>query len=566
MRYVLLLMLLSCTAQASITPDKPPFALTIEQTKAWQPDSSLASEANRATEPLAPRRFALLPAQPDHKLTQARVLYAPDGMNNFANYLDTQSTFNLYSFTQWSQIDVLNWFAGTADLNVQIPARPWVDTAHKNGVKVIGSVFLAVARWGGNAETVEALLEQDAAGHFIVADKLIAIARYYGFDGWLINQETDLTAVKDSNNELIDGKQDLARGRQLATKVKAFVSYLTRHAPAGMEIHWYDAMVESGEVHWQNMLNATNAMYLEDNGRVSDAIFINYWWDRDMVLASRDQAIALGRSPYDVFMGADLWPNRNAQRAFSKTRWLTSLEQNGQPLTSLALFAPNFNYNFSGNEHTPAMADFSRHPDNVQAFYAAQHRLFAGDDANLATRDKEGFVGVGAIYPAKSAIQLPLSTSFNTGQGKAWFEKGKKQSGEWTDMARQDVLPTWQFAIQGQHQLDVRFDFTSAFDGGSSLLVTGDAEQARLPLFQFSTQSQPLSTMAVTYQSNQPVSVYLVFDDGSEQRVTLPASADWTRHTAPVALEANQQITRAGLIINNAQGLSLRLGKWEIGR
>jgi endo-beta-N-acetylglucosaminidase D len=193
-------------------------------------------------------------------------------MNNFANYLTAQPQFNLYNFTHWSQIDVLNWFAGTADLTVQIPARPWVDTAHKNGVKVIGSVFLGIAQWGGNPDTVEALLEQDPQGRFILADKLIQIADYYGFDGWLMNQETDLTAVKDAQNQLVKGKKDPERGRDLARRLLAFMQYLTANAPQGMEIHWYDSMLASGEVRWQNQLNAKNQQFLQAHVPSADAI------------------------------------------------------------------------------------------------------------------------------------------------------------------------------------------------------------------------------------------------------------------------------------------------------
>ena len=164
----------------ALQPDQPPFALTIKQAKNWSPQADTASADNVSQVALARRISAPLPGQQQLD-TQAKVLYAPDGMNNFANYLKMQPQFNLYNFTHWSQIDVLNWFAGTADLTVQIPARPWVDTAHKNGVKVIGSVFLGIAQWGGNPDTVEALLDQDQQGRFILADKLLQIAGYYGF-------------------------------------------------------------------------------------------------------------------------------------------------------------------------------------------------------------------------------------------------------------------------------------------------------------------------------------------------------------------------------------------------
>jgi endo-beta-N-acetylglucosaminidase D len=169
----------------TIQPDQPPFALTLAQLKSWSTQSPLAAADNVSQQPLV-RRFVAPLARNSSAVVQdhqARVLYAPDGMNNFANYLTAQPKFNLYNFTHWAQIDVLNWFAGTADLTVQIPARPWVDTAHKNGVKVIGSVFLGIAQWGGNPDTVEMLLQQDAEGRFVMAHQLVALAQYYGFDG-----------------------------------------------------------------------------------------------------------------------------------------------------------------------------------------------------------------------------------------------------------------------------------------------------------------------------------------------------------------------------------------------
>lgn len=34
------------------------------------------------------------------------------------------------------------------------------------------------------------MLEKDAEGHYIAADKLIEIAQYYGFDGYIFNAES----------------------------------------------------------------------------------------------------------------------------------------------------------------------------------------------------------------------------------------------------------------------------------------------------------------------------------------------------------------------------------------
>ncbi|GAA0340239.1 hypothetical protein GCM10009092_00930 [Bowmanella denitrificans] len=547
---------------ASIQSSQPPFALTIEQTRNWSPEAATASRDNVSNVALARRFSAPLPGQQG---SAAKVLYAPDGMNNFANYLRAQPQFNLYNFTHWSQIDVLNWFAGTADLTVQIPARPWVDTAHKNGVKVIGSVFLGVAQWGGNADTVAALLEQDSQGRFILADKLIEIASFYGFDGWLINQETDLTAVKDADNQLVKDQRDPQRGRELASRMLAFMQYLTANAPQGMEIHWYDSMLASGEVRWQNQLNDNNQAFLQDQVRSSDAIFLNYWWNQQMVQSSVAKAREIGRSPFDVYVGADLWPSRNAQRAFSRYQWLDWLFEDGQALASIALFAPNVNYNFDGEAHTPAFSQFDNDAQDEAAFYASEVRLFAGDDLNLASLDKDGWKGIGAYLPVKSTITaLPLVTSFNTGQGKVWMENGDKRGGPWTDMSRQDLLPTWQFAHNGP--LSLHFDFDQVFAGGSSLAIQADkgmAGQARL----FATELMMTSSTRlklVTKGDAQGLALSLQTADGQSMTLAIKSSTNWATQRFELAELAGKKLTAIGLQTDGGQPLQAYLGHLEL--
>ena len=536
--------------QVQILHDQPPFALTIAQLKQWTPQSKLASAANISRQPLA-RRFVapLLPESRQDRL--AKVLYAPDGMNNFGNYLQAQPKFNLYNFSHWAQIDVLNWFAGTADLTVQIPARPWVDTAHKNGVKVIGSVFLGIAQWGGSADTVEKLLEQDGQGRFLLAHQLVAIAQYYGFDGWLMNQETDLTAVKDAQNQLVKGQKDPKRGAELAARMLAFMQYLTAIAPQGMEIHWYDSMIADGRVRWQNALNEKNQQYLQQGQTASaDAMFLNYWWNASMVQQTAAKALQLGRSRYEVYIGADLWPSRPAQRAFTQTQWLdwlfmpqaaaVSPLMHSQAYGSIALFAPNVNFNFSGepaNSETaqpayPAFSHFAENSQDHRRFYQTEQRLFAGDDLNSAVVDPNGWAGLSKYLPAKSVISsLPFVSSFNTGQGQHWFVQGRKTGSAWSDISLQDIAPSWQFAVSGSAKVAIHYDFDQAWQGGSSLLIesstAGDADialyQTQLRLNHHSKLNLVFQPVSASSQAElQQVQLYLQFADGD--RVLIPLS------------------------------------------
>ena len=69
--------------------------------------------------------------------TNAKILYSPDGMDNFGPYIDSSSQFNLFNFSHWQYIDILAWFGGSAGTPILIPSKAWVDAAHKNGVKKI---------------------------------------------------------------------------------------------------------------------------------------------------------------------------------------------------------------------------------------------------------------------------------------------------------------------------------------------------------------------------------------------------------------------------------------------
>jgi len=579
------------TAKVEIRHDQPPFALTLAQLKQWSPQSQLATADNISRQPLA-RRFVaplLVDSQQDQR---AKVLYAPDGMNNFSNYLQAQPKFNLYNFSNWAQIDVLNWFAGTADLTIQIPARPWVETAHKNGVKVIGSVFLGIAQWGGSPDTVEKLLEQDGQGRFVMAHQLVAIAQYYGFDGWLVNQETDLTAVKDAQNQLLKGQEDAKRGAELAARMLAFMQYLTAIAPQGMEIHWYDSMIADGRVRWQNALNEQNQQYLQQGQIASaDAMFLNYWWNADMVQQSATKADALGRSRYDVYFGADLWPSRDAQRAFTESKWLDWVFMPGaSPIKntaygSIALFAPNVNFNFSGEPANtagqpgqPAFSNFAENPTDHRRFYQTEQRLFAGDDLNSAVVDSSGWAGLSKYLPAKSVISsLPFVTSFNTGQGQHWFVAGKATGSGWTDISVQDLLPSWQFAVFGSAKVAVKYDFDQAWQGGSSLLIeTTTAGAADIPLYQTQLRLGANTQLRLVFQPQtgtdqstlHQVQLYLQFADGQREFFPLTGTVignrQWLQLSAALPQLAGRELVRIGLQWPASGQLDFRIGQLEL--
>lgn len=458
-----------------------PLSLSIDDLLRWTPDGATADRGNVARVPIA-RRFIARPMRRDAAIDpKVRVLYAPDGMNDLGGQRGRQSRFNGYVFTHWPQIDTLAWFAGTADRGVNLPSRGWVEAAHRNGVEVIGTVFFAPVAWGGSPKTVASFLRRDAQGHFPAAQQLVRIARFYGFDGWFVNAET----AGADGAAMID-----------------FMAELRAAAPPGMTIHWYDALLPDGRVRWQNALTPANARFLQDGTRrTADAMFLNYDWTRTGLAEGAALAERLGRSRYDVFVGADLWPARDAQPAFRNSHWLDALRERpgGPAFGSIALFAPHFNYSWPGDARTPRFSRFDRDAADVARFYDAERRLFAGDGRNPATASRSGWPGVSSLAPTRGLIPaLPFTTSFNTGHGRVEARGGVIVGGPWHDMARQDALPTWQFATVGTRQVVVDYDFDAPFEGGASLRLAPRAAGRRVEVPLYSLRlNQPVTVTAV---------------------------------------------------------------------
>ncbi len=355
-----------------------------------------------------------------------------------------------------------------------------------------------------------------------------------------------------------------------------------------MEIHWYDSMLLDGSVKWQNELNKKNALFLQEGQqRISDAMFMNYWWNADMAEASRDYVEKLGRSPYDLYFGADLSPARNAQRIFERGAWLKALfpsqndKQTNQAVSSIALFGNDVNFTFTGNKHTKAFSNFRQDEQDYRRFYATETRLFAGDDLNLYSNDDSGkWSGVGRFVPAKSTLtELPFKTSFNTGHGLFKAEQGKVISGRWHDMAQQDILPTWQFAIAGNKATSVFYDFELAYMGGNSLAITSEKSHgiSTIPLYESLFSLNNSAELSITYQYSLPndaVSLWLELDHDKIVNFPLvnsPLSDDDGKNqwfTAKHSLQSYQHnvVTRIGFTVDEhlVDNVAINIGLVEI--
>ena len=547
-----------------------PYILTVDELKQWTTTGATASNDLICTVPLRVR-FTNTATQFNPALSNdMQIAYLPDGMNNFGNYYGEQPQFNLFNFTHWAYIDKLVWFGGTASQSIQVPSSPWANAAHRNGVKIFGNVFFSPTAFGGTTATLTNFLEQDGGGNFIAIPRMIAMMQYYNFDGWFINQET-------------------ATNSATAALMYSFVKELTAQAEAvGKEVMWYDAMVLSGSVGWQNRLNTNNSPFVQRDvdadgtfeTRVSSSIFINFSWGSiTFPNASRTRAGIIGRSTYEVFTGADIWPGRN-QGNFETNgnTFMTNLHENATtPYTSLGLFAPNCVYNNS------IYTNFNNDPTDFASFYNAENHLFSGDDNNPATVDATGFKGLANWIPETSSItQLPFDTDLCTGHGTKKFNLGAQiSSASWHDMNKQAILPTWQWAFSESTTLTANWDFNDAISNGNSLKVTGNLPANHpVDLMLYKTKlsiTQGIFTTGIFYKASTVtpnMKLIVVFSDDVNQKYEFPFDAssnvlgNWKygEIELPIAF-SSREIAMIGLRFeseNALAGYSMNIGRITI--
>jgi len=549
--------------------NNPPFILSVDELKAWTSGGATADANNIATENLA-TRFTDTNTQLNSALTNdLEIAWLPDGMNNFGNYNGEQPVFNYYNFTHWAYIDKLVWFGGTADDTVQIPSAPWVNAAHKNGVKVFGNVFFSPNAWGGSTATMTNFLEKDGSGNFIAVTKLKEIMEYYNFDGWFINEETDTNGTT--------GQLMYEFVRELTAAIE----------PLGKEVIWYDAMLLSGTVSWQNALSANNYMFFQndDNGlpgdgyeqRVSSSMFVNFFWSgSNNPSVSSSNAGVLGRSPYDVFTGVDLWPGRN-QAAFETggNNWMNDIHQSATTAyTSLGLFAVNAIYN------NAQYSNFNNDPNDRLSFYEAERHMFGGADFNPSQVDASGFKGISNWVPATSVINtLPFETSFNTGHGRKKFTDGTEtSSSDWHNMSDQELLPTWQFAVEGNQSITASFDFNDAYNGGNSIkfdgIITGGSPST-VKLYKTDLSIGTETVLELTYKTGQiaptNMDVLLAFDDNPTNLIPYSlgnsTSVGWNTETLNLTSHSGKKLVMVAFELSSGTTVnpySINLGKIKV--
>lgn len=323
---------------------------------------------------------------------------------------------NFYSLWHWEGTTCFVYFSHHL---VSIPPQGWIHSAHRHGVKVLGTF---ITEWAAGAAICGRIFSDHITAQ-CVADQLVELAQVFGFEGWLINIENQLTWA------------------QVAV-LKHFLGYLRARlrevVPHGMVI-WYDAVTTWGYLHWQNSVTPLNEPFFD----ASDAIFINYVWQGHT--PSNVRRRVTGRAG-DVYMGVDVF-GRNTYGGGGDNCNVALSAAKAEGL-SAALFAPGWVYECE---------DKSRWHDKQEQFW--------GKVLDSWTR------------PRCPHVCLPFATTFNWGQGRALWENGRKISSQpWFNMSVMSPLPLRPSGHSKPMSSSLNWQLTKlvGYTGGSCLEISDD--------------------------------------------------------------------------------------------
>ena len=511
----------------------------------WEPGAREDDAINRGSVVLASRQTGHLVNEKASKEAKVQAL-----SNTNSKAKDHASVggeeFKAYAFDYWQYLDSMVFWEGL------VPTPDVIDAGHRNGVPVYGTLFFNWSNSIADQEKFAEALKQDADGSFPIARKLVDMAKYYGYDGYFINQETTGDLVKPLGEKM---RQFMLYTKEYAAKVNHPIKY-----------SWYDAMTYNYGRYHQDGLGEYNYQFMQPEGDKvpADNFFANFNWDK----AKNDYTITtanwIGRNPYDVFAGLELQQGGSYK---TKVKWNDILDENGKLRLSLGLFAPDTITSLGKTGE-----DYHKNED---IFFTG----YQGDPTGQKPGDKDWYGIANLVADRTPAVGNTFTTSFNTGHGKKWFVDGKiSKDSEWNYRSVSGVLPTWRWWQKSTgDKLKASYDFEDAYNGGTSLKFAGDlsgATKQDVNLYSTHLQVTDTTKLHVAHKGGKGTKVYVEFatkkdytygDEAARKELTV--SDNWTTDDFDLSALAGKTIYGIKLYFENdkdLKGYQFNLGQLTI--
>lgn len=421
--------------------------------KEWSPENDQDAKFNRSTVKLAERfkEPSLIKANQyqfyEGQICNSTILFKDCG----ACPSQDAENFYLYSPTYWQYMDKVVYWAGSAGEGIICPpSAPMIDMAHMNGVKILGQIFFPPGAFGGISEWPQEMLTSKENGRYVYAKKLYEIAKYCGFDGWFINQETPGGGGSSNWSPFI----------------KDFNKYADDAGDTYMEIQWYNA---SGYYSSEVMKTHVNTSQFLEYGSPSSG--------RSQVNSLIAEGFTKEQALQKLYCGVQCVSGGLTGTGSS---WRSVFGENDHG-GSLDLFCPEERI---WKDNIKDLVE-NQHITTGEKMYEAQKKTFrneeifwvnnAGDPTDVSNRN--GWMGASGCILERSVISYkPFVTAFSTGLGKHRFVNGENRgTQDWSHRGMQNIMPTWRWWIENNatDKLSINIDWDNAYNFGTSLKVTG---------------------------------------------------------------------------------------------
>lgn len=535
----------------------------------WDPSTDENIEFNKSVVPLATRASKDKLEAVNSTQNKDFNVVALSIMNSSTSGNPSQGSnkFGANTFSYWQYIDKLVYWGGSSGEGIIVPpSADVIDSAHKNGVPVLGTIFFPMVQHGGKPQWLDEFLQKDSDGNFPMVDKLIEVCETIGFDGWFINEETGLS--KDDNDDI--SKESSKITKEHAKLMQEFIKAFKKKSENKLEVMWYDSLTKDGEMDWQNALTDKNDYFLIDGDKekVADSMFLNFWWtnkklaEKQLLKASNDKAKEIGINPYDLYAGIDLQANGIA----TPIRWDLFEGENKSPYTSLGLYCPSWTY-YSAS--------------NIDEFHSKENRLWVNEFGNPSKGTEvtgTDFRGISTYAIEKTSItSLPFNTNFNFGNGYNFFINGEKVSNlDWNNRSLADIMPTYRWIIDnaGSNTIKASIDYANAYYGGNSIKLAGNLganESSTIKLFSADLILEKGSKFTTIAKSSSDVSLDLIlnFHDGSTEEIKgkSKVGTEWTTVEYDISKFTGKSIKTISYKLSSKDAisnLSLNLGNIHI--
>ncbi|OZB92117.1 hypothetical protein [Paenibacillus sp. XY044] len=600
----------------------------------WTPETDEYYEFMRAEVPLQKRNEPFKPTQANPKLEQEvkSLMLTGDYGNEFFNPTNYNDQFAQYLFNFWQYVDYTaswhgvvtnptpdslfdpeaDWWQREYEFGVlNIPNPAYTNAAHKNGVQSLGCIFFP------RSEHTDDYIYKDENGRFPMADKLVEIAKYYGFDGYFVNAEEELPAdfmpvyeefiramtsqglyvqVYASNLYGQDNQSKWGEIDYYNKNAKEFSNWIkkpTDQTIAGNSLYINPDPSKSqadGSVATMNSLGLDprntvfNTLEAGQTGfsGIRGSLFNTY----DENLVPRTGIASLGSSMVFEALDEQLFghsgPNKYTENRRGNPEYYKYVAARERAWWSGTADSPTYNegkgtLNSAGLTHDQLLeAVLNANPDPV---------ITANDpnrgEANEGQKYKT-WPGMAAYISERSVIDgSNFHTNFNTGHGMQYFVDGKVSNDhEWANINNQDILPTWQWRIDTEGtRLNVDYDYgkkysagsnytqVGGYNGGSSLAFFGDLDAANfVQLYKTKLDIKNTSMLSITY--NKPsatdassVKAGLIFEDDPSkvEYIEIPSGANkttkgWERKNLDLSKYAGRTLAAFGLSFTPGQG------------